>query len=221
MSRPVKPRTAQRTYQSPLRAQQAQDTRTAILDAAEPLFTTAGYAGTRLADVATGAGVSLATVKLVFGTKTELLLNLWHRTLAGGVDDGVPVARRDWFPGEPEPTEPEAKLRRMVALSTMVKKRIATLVDVIETAAAVDDTIAALWAKMQREFHDRMAGLVADLGELRPGLSPDDAIDIAWVLTSTKTYLMLVHDRGWSAPRYETWLFEALRRELLRPPGTG
>ena len=215
MPSPVKPRTDHRTYQSPLRAQQAQQTRTAILDAAEPLFTTAGYAGTRLADVATGAGVSLATVKLVFGTKTELLLNLWHRTLAGGVDDRVPVAQRQWFPEEPEPAGPEAKLRRMAAMSTMVKQRIATLVGVIETAASTDGAIAELWARMQREFHDRTAGLIADLGELRPGLSPDDAIDIAWVLTSVRTYLMLVHERGWSPQRYETWVFEALRRELL------
>ena len=81
-------------------------------------------------------------MKLVFGTKTELLLNLWHRTLAGGVDDRVPVAQRQWFPAEQEPTEPEAKLRRMAALSALVKKRIATLVGVIETAAPFDDAIA-------------------------------------------------------------------------------
>ena len=85
----------------------------------------------------------------------------------------------------------------------------------IQPVANLDDAIAALWAKMQHEFHDRTAGLIADLGELRPGLSPGDAIDIAWVLTSVRTYLMLVHDRGWSTQRYETWLFEALRRELL------
>ena len=216
MSSPVNPR----TYVSPRREQQAQETRTAILDATSRLFLERGYVATRLADVAKEAGVSLATVKLAFGTKTELLLNLWHRTLAGGVDDRVPVAGREWARAAAEAVDPREKLRQTAKGSALIKPRIAPLLDIIETAAAADESLAAFWAGLTPEFYARQRAVVEDLergGHLRPGLSVDDAADILWTLNGGKVYLSLVRDRGWSVERYEHWLSEALQRELLAP----
>lgn len=214
MPESVKPR----SYNSPLREQRAQQTRKAILDAAERLFIADGYVRTRLPDVAAEAGVSLATVKLVFGTKTNLLLDLWHRTLAGGVDDQIPVADRDWSRKQYEIDDPVEKLRIAAANGVMVKQRIATLFQVIETAGVVDPEIAELWSRMGSEFYANVRRLVEDLrkrGQLRPGLSVGQATDVMWTLNHPRTYLLLVHERGWSPKRYQKWLAEAMERELL------
>jgi hypothetical protein len=41
------------------------------------------------------------------------------------------------------------------------------------------------------------------------------AADIIWTLASERTYLALVHDRGWSAAEYEDWLSGQLIAALL------
>lgn len=214
MSDAVKPR----PYRSPLRERRAAETRAAILDAAARLFTTDGYVRTRLSDVASAAGVSLATVKLVFGTKPELLLSLWHRTLAGGVDDQVPVADRPWYTAILETPDPADKLRQLARTSTTIRARIAPLSQVIDTAAAIDEEIATLQSTMAREFHANQRRIVEHLaagGHLRPDLTTDEATDLLWTLNSTRVYSMLVHDRGWAPASYETWLATTLQRELL------
>lgn len=216
MSRPVNTR----RYSSPLREQRAQETRAAILDAASSLFLAHGYVSTRLGDVAAEAGVSVATVKLVFGTKSELLLQLWHRTLAGGLDDQIPVVDRPWHRAVFAHDDPAAKLLQAADNSMIVKRRIAPLVHVIEAAAPADATLAALWARMLDEYHAHTRAVVEDLhqgGHLRPGLTVDEATDILWTLNHPRTYLMLVHDRNWSMERYVTWLGGATQRELLPP----
>jgi AcrR family transcriptional regulator len=212
--RTVKPR----PYNSPLRERRARETRAAILDAAARLFPAQGYVATRLADVAEAAGVSLATVKLVFGTKTELLLSLWHRTLADGVDDQVPVADRPWHRAIFDIEDPVGKLRQVANVATMVRTRVAALARVIETAAVVDEEIARLQARMSAEFLANQRGIIEHLhgaGLLRPGLTVEEATDILWTLNNTRVYFLLVHERGWSPDRYERWLADTLRRELL------
>ena len=62
-----------RSYESPLRRQQAAATRSAMVEAAAELFERDGYARTTLAGVADSAGVSLATVYAAFSNKRGLL----------------------------------------------------------------------------------------------------------------------------------------------------
>ena len=214
MSGSVKPR----PYRSPLRERRAQETRAAILDAAERLFAERGYVRTRLSDVATEAGVSAATVKLVFGTKPELLLSLWHRTLAGGVDDPPPVADRPEYRAIFETPDPAEALRLNAHGATRARTRFATLARVIEAAAAADDEIAGLWSKMGGEFYQNQRRIIEHLharGQLRPELTVDEATDILWTINSTRTFQMLVHDRGWTPARYAAWVTATLQRELL------
>jgi AcrR family transcriptional regulator len=63
---------APRPYRSELRARQAEETRTAILDAAVRVLAR-GVASLSIPDVAREAGVSVPTVYRHFGTKQELL----------------------------------------------------------------------------------------------------------------------------------------------------
>src|SRR6185437_1783899 len=61
-----------RTYQSPRRRQQAEETRRAILEAARQLFAERGYAATALSDIAELAGVSIPTLYSSIGSKATI-----------------------------------------------------------------------------------------------------------------------------------------------------
>ena len=81
--------TAARTYQSDLRAEQSRETRRRILDAALRVMST-GLASLSVPAVAREAGVSVPTVYRHFGTKADLLAEMYpHAARRAGLD-GVP-----------------------------------------------------------------------------------------------------------------------------------
>ncbi|GAA1694056.1 TetR family transcriptional regulator [Kribbella yunnanensis] len=209
-----------RRYASPVRERRAQETRTAVLDAAEQMFTTRGFVRTTLPAVADEAGVSLATVKLAFKTKTELLLNVWHRTLAGGVDDQVPVVQREWHLKQYEIADPVERIRFASDNGVMIRQRIAGLVAVIEAGALVDDTLAELRDRMFEEHWQVtriFAQRLADDGHLRDGLAVERATDELWLLNHVSNYRQLTETRGWSAEEYKAWLTRSVSHAVLKP----
>jgi len=75
-----------RTYRSELRAEQAEETRGRILDAALRVMTT-GVASLSIPAVAREAGVSVPTVYRHFGTKADLLAAMYpHAARRSGLD---------------------------------------------------------------------------------------------------------------------------------------
>ena len=76
-----------RTYSSPLRAEQAQATRRRILDAARAQFLDAGWAATTVKVIADAAAVAPATVYAVFGTKRAVLSALIDEAMAGVIPE--------------------------------------------------------------------------------------------------------------------------------------
>lgn len=221
MSERVKRR---RPYDSPLRREQAAETRRRILRAAQTLFERDGYASTPMAAIASTAGVSLKTVYLVFETKSGLLRALWHLLLRGE-QDNVPVGEQPWYRQVLEEPDPERQLRLNMRNSRIVKTRAGAIMEVIRTAAPSDPDIGELWTRIQTEFHDNQRAIVqsvADKGALTPGLDLATATDILWTLNHPSLYPLLVHERGWTPERYEQWLADLQCSELLlRRPGTG
>src|SRR5918995_3522630 len=87
MTRIAKP--AQRAYQSELRAEQAEETRRRILDAALGVMGT-GLASLSVPAVAREAGVSVPTIYRHFRTKADLLAAMYpHAARRSGLD-GIP-----------------------------------------------------------------------------------------------------------------------------------
>ena len=206
-----------RRYDSPLRREQAARTRLQILEAAQRLFEPDGYAATSMAAIASAAGVSLKTVYLVFETKPGLLRALWHLLLRGR-QDNVPVGEQRWYREVLDEPDPERQLCLNMRNSLTVKTRAGAMMDVIRDAASSDPEIAALWARIQTEFHDNQRAIVqslADKDALAVGLDVAGATDILWALNHPNLYTLLVGQRGWSADRYERWLTELLRTQLL------
>ena len=132
-----------------------------------------GYAATTMAAIASEAGVALKTVYVAFETKSGVLRALWNLLLRGD-DDDVPVAGRAWYRGVLDEPDPARRLRLNARNSRVVKARAGAILRVVRTAAAVDADIAALWARIEAEFHANQREIVKRLhrdGALRPGLS--------------------------------------------------
>jgi AcrR family transcriptional regulator len=171
-----------------------------------------------VAAIASAAGVSLKTVYLAFETKNGLLRALWHLLLRGE-QDSVSVGEQRWYREVLDEPDPERQLRLNARNSMMVKARAGALLEVIRDAASSDPEIAALWARIQTEFHENQRAIVqsiADKDALAPGLDVPNATDILWALNHPTLYSLLARERHWSTKRYERWLADLLCAQLLR-----
>jgi AcrR family transcriptional regulator len=217
MAERVKPK---RPYESPRRREQAAATRLEILDAAQRLFERDGYAATTMAAIAAEARVALKTVYIAFETKSGVLRAVWNLRLRGGQDD-VPVAEQQWYRAVLDEPDPERQLRMNAHNSAYGKIRIGGLLEVIRSAAPVDPEIAALWHRIQTEYHANQGAIVQsinDKGALNPSLDVVQATDILWTLNHPNTWQLLAGQRGWSAEQYEQWTGDLAVDQLLRRP---
>lgn len=216
MAEPVK---QPRRYDSPRRREQAAATRRDILVAAQRLFERDGYAATTMAAVAAEAGVAPKTVYVAFETKSGLLRALWNMLLRGDQDD-VPVAQRRWYLDVLEEPDPVRKLRLNARNARVVKQRIGALLGVIRSAATAESDIAALWDRIQRDFHENqqrvVEGLHAGKG-LRRDLDVARATDVLWTLNHPDVWLLLVRERGWTPEQWEQWFADTACQQLLEP----
>jgi AcrR family transcriptional regulator len=212
-----------RAYNSPRRREQAAATRRAVLAAAARQFEEHGYPATTVGAIAHEASVSPRTVYLAFETKAGVLRALWNERLRGDEDD-VPVAARDWYRAILEEPDPERKLRLTARASREAKVRLGGILEVVRSGADADPEIAALWQRIQSEFHANQRMIVESLvaaGGLAPGLSVDRATDILWTLNHPTVWLLLSRDRGWTAEEYEQWFADAACGQLLGPKNVG
>jgi AcrR family transcriptional regulator len=215
MAEPVKSR---RRYESPRRREQAEATRRAILDAARLRFERDGYVATTIAAIAEEANVSAKTIYTAFETKSGVLRALWHLLLRGDEEER-PVGERGWFQEVLDEPDPERQLRLNARNARRVKARAGAMLGVIRDAAAVDADAAALWARIESDFHANQGAVVASIdakGALRPGLGADRATDVLWTLNHPDVWLLLA-GRGWTPEEFESWFADASCAELLGP----
>lgn len=94
------------------------------------------------------------------------------------------------------------------------------MLDLLRGAGVVAPDLASLERQKECQRYERQEGTIAllrDSGKLREGLDYTTARDIFWTLTGRDVYRMLVHERGWSAQKYQDWLSDILVRSLLTP----
>jgi AcrR family transcriptional regulator len=208
MAEPVK---ARRRYDSSRRRAQAAATRVDILDAAQRRFEASGYASTTMEAIAAEAGVALKTVYVAFETKSGLLRALWNHLLRAGRDE-TPVAEQEWYREVVAEPDPGRKLELTARNSRVMKERIGGVLQVIRNAAPVDDDIAALWARIETEFHANQRAIVESMA--LPDV--DRATDILWTLNHPDVWHLLVDERGWTPEQWERWFVDAARAQLLQ-----
>jgi AcrR family transcriptional regulator len=211
---PVK---SQRRYDSSLRKEQARQTRTRMLEAAERLFADHGYASSTIETIASTAGVAVDTVYATFGSKRGLLSALMDLRVGG---DDQPVELLDRAGPQAVRREPNQKrqIARFAEDVSAIGERARPVDDIIRGAAAVDAEIAGYRARLQQSRFENMrrfVSWVASNGPLRAGIGEDDAAAIVWSLTSPEMHRLLRVERAWTPERYAQWLAETLTRTLL------
>lgn len=174
---------------------------------------TRGYDETRIEDVAAAAGVAVQTMYYTFQTKERLLAETEPFAILGDRPD------TDWA------TSPsiialtrvrtaDRLIERFVAIDTDIKARHAPFV--LALGRHLPDSDEAQQRK--REGRDAFFGLFVDrlqaIKQLRPGLTPQRALDIVVALNSLGNYIELTRERGWTDREWRIWLADTLRTQL-------
>ena len=197
------------------RAEYAETTRRAAVDAARRLFSAKGYFATTVNEIAKAARVSPATVYAVNGGKQGLL-----RTLIDEWSVAPVVAQaRERIENLDDPIE---ILRYLAELPRQMRQDYGDVMRVVIGVAPHDETAAeglALATSRYRGFDAFVAQRLTDLGALREGLDADEATDILWFYLGYAGYFTLVDDNGWSYAKAEKWLYTAVSAALLDPDG--
>jgi AcrR family transcriptional regulator len=206
---------ASRTYRSALRQQQAQRTRSAVIDAAAECFVETGYAATTMKNIAARAGVSVETVHAQ-GSKASLLLAAVDRVLVGD-DAPVPVIERPEMITVLEAPSAREAMRRLRELIVANLGQALPVMHAFQRAAGADPEIEAAYATYDQRRLADMTRIAESLApELRPDLTVAEAADVLWTLIDPAAAKGLVEDRGWGVERWADWFVDAVERLLLR-----
>ena len=173
--------------------------------------------------IAAEAGVVVETIYRAFGSKAGLFKAVIDATVAGGSTRAhMPVEERPAIRAVIEEQDPRRQLELYAATQPGIHRRSGPLLRALLGAAAADPELKVLWDEVEAgrlAGQGRLAGLLAERGSLREGLSVEDARDVIWTLCSLAVHDMLVVTRAWTSERYQSWLATVLARELL--PGVG
>lgn len=200
-----------RSYHSPRRAQQAAETRAAVLRAATDLFSEHGWGATAMRDVAEAAGVSVETVYAAYGSKSGLLLAAVEVGVVGDLDP-VALADRPEFAalGAGPGAERAAALAR---LATEIHRRTAALGLALREAATTDDDAAARLQTLEEQRRTDLGRALDLVAGRRLNGQEQDGL---WAIGAAEVYRLLTETCGWTDRQYETWIADLLVR-LLEP----
>lgn len=203
-----------RHYDASRRRLKAAQRRHTVLDAAQELFFTQGYAATTIAGIAAAAGVSPETVYKGFGGKPGLVRELRTHALLGT----GPVPAEDRSDQLRDLADPRAVVRGWAKLAAEVAPRVAPILGLVREAAVLDPTMQELADDLDSDRLRRMranARFLADAGHLRPGVSLPQAIDVLFAVSSQEMYDLLVIRRGWTTRRYSNFVATTIENALL------
>src|SRR5262245_15923036 len=204
-----------RKYHSPLRADQAEQTRSRVLSAAFDLFVERGYAGTTVTAVAERASVSAEAIYLSLGGKRGLLEGVIEMAIAG--EDDPPSRTNAWWDEVAALPDARERLGKMVEYSCRILARTRPIHAVIRGAADKEAFAADLGRRLLRERLENQTERIREHvgSDLVDGLSAVEAGQRYCALTSPELYQMLTVEFGWSAGRHEKWVAGVLETELL------
>ena len=209
-------RKSRRGYVSGTRTEQAQKTRSRVINAATRLFVEQGYATTTIRAIAAEAGVSVPTVELLFGTKAQLLHVVIDVAVAGD-DEPVPVLSRAWAADAQAVRDLADFLSVVAQVLSEAQARSAGVILAAYEAAASDPDIQLLILDRESQRERTTAWIVDSVLEraaLRPGLDRAGAIDTVWMLMDPVIFNRLTRHRGWSEDRYASWFADSVTRLL-------
>ncbi|HET6741440.1 MAG TPA: TetR/AcrR family transcriptional regulator [Kribbella sp.] len=186
---------------------QAEETRLRIARAARRLFAAQGYGATSIDAIAKAAGVATRTVYSAFGTKREILSLICDQWLheAGAIERAQQVFAID---------DPAERLSGAAGWLTNLYAAGFDVVLIFEAATDESPQTRALLRSKLAGRNEVMDAMIASLdGELRIPLEQAQAIYRA--LAAPGVYQELVDSSGWTPQEFETFVADALHRQLL------
>jgi AcrR family transcriptional regulator len=186
------------------------ETRRLLLAAAAMEFESVGYVAATVNRIAAGAGVTVQTLYLAWGSKRALLRAYLESTLA---PEASPSGEH--FAAQLRPDTPAGSLGQIAAVFCGVAKRSALAWRAYRDGAAVDADIAAEWHQLQTLRKATMAALLAAIPDEAMRLRRQDAVDTAWAIASPATYGLMVSDAGYTLERFEAWTASTLQAAIL------
>jgi AcrR family transcriptional regulator len=206
-----------RSYRSERRERQASETRERILAVASAEFERKGYVATPMRAVADAAGVSVPTVELIFGTKSQLLRAAISFAIRGDAEP-VPMLKRPWTQRAQEASSVADFLAIVGRVLVEGEQRSAGLVLAAFEAANHDESSLALADQLRGQRAETAAWLVDELigrASLRGEITRGQAIDTIWLLMDPHGFVALTRDRGWTAERFGEWFIDSVHKLLL------
>jgi AcrR family transcriptional regulator len=207
-----------RRYDSSRRQRQALRTREHILETARRLFLSDGYVGTTIAAIAEAADVSVETIYKGFGGKPGLVRTIAEKGLEGA--GAIPAEQRSDELQTLE-ADPRELMRRWGTLTTEVAPLVAPISLLVRTAAGLDAEMATLLEDLDRARLDRMehnARALLERGDLRDGVTLENARDVLWTYSSPELYELLVLRRRWPLDDYGRFVADGMIAALLPSP---
>lgn len=194
-----------RSYSSPRREQQAQETKQAILEAAIALFTKLGFHDTSVKQIAEHASVSEQTVYNAFGDKVGVLVDagLLYIESSGPAEDSAFI---EILRVEPDP----AQRIRMVAQdsrqtweSGALQLELMAFNDQIRDPRLEDLTERSL--EYKRASAERVSRAVFPDSIRHPEIAIDDIVALAIAVDSASTVSTMLR-LGWTMDQWQEWL---------------
>ena len=207
-----------RRYNSGRRAEQARQTRAAVVEAAKRLFLRDGFAATTIAAIGAEARVSVETIYKAFGGKPGLVRAICDAALAG--EGPVPAETRSDLMQAHEP-DPRKIIKGWGELTAEVTPRVSPILLLVRAAATADPEMAELGTEIDAARLRRMtrnAHNLAAARHLRDDITVEQAGEVMWTYSSPELYELLVLRLGWPAERYGAFIADAMIAALL-PPG--
>lgn len=202
-----------------------EETRRRLLAAADELFRQRGYQATTVTAIAEGAGVSLQTLYLAWGSK-RALLNAAAGAAAMAME--LPLGPDEWnatiraeLAEEAGGDTAGAYLAAVGRLFVRVAERTAPYWRMYWQAAATDPEVAADWEDIMADRRRTMAEVAGGVPRrgLRDGLEEGAVADTLWALASPEMYELFTAQGGRSPAAYGSWLEGALVAVLCAAPG--
>ena len=195
------------------RAEYAEMTQRAVVDAARRLFDRRGYAKTTVDEIAKLARVSPATIYAQCGGKSGLLETLMDLGTAGEV---VVDTLAQCLAA---PTSRE-KLTTLSAAYLAVYRDSGDILRIVTDAAASSPKAAAFLAvanDRQKAAVAQIIAQIASLGDLKAEVSEEDAVNIIYWHFRYDQIDLAIRDFGWSEERTEQWIGGRIADAILRP----
>ncbi|MCW7941349.1 TetR family transcriptional regulator [Streptomyces hygroscopicus] len=141
------------------RAEQAADTRAALIEAAKRLFATRGYLNTKITDITAEAGRSAGSFYNHFTSKEELLEALLADIASASDEKAAAPEHKSDF------SDPDA-IRYHVAAYWQVHREHAATMLALNQAALVSDDFARTLSRFRRTQLDDLAGHLVNVRNL-------------------------------------------------------